>query len=392
MARIIYLHAYFSDPKGSLGLRSWHLAKRLAKKHEVTVVCAHYPRSNVSKAVANNQTPFQIEQLPLNLHPDHGAFRRWLSFLRFASLAWKKLKNRDYDLIFTTSTPLSAWIPGYLAARQGKRWICEERDLWPEIPHALGRLPKFLTRLIIAAKKRMLRRAESAVVLNPEVKAVYKKNYGYPAECTILVPNFNSVSVSHQAPMWKGEEPLRLVYMGALGPANGLQYWLPVLAEATQSLPVEIHVYGSGSQAEIIHQKFSSRQVHIHRAIASQKISETLAAQHIGLVGFAPNASLQRTVSPNKLFDYLACGLPVLSLIDNPLTRHICEQKLGWEMNVDRVALRKLFERFFAEKTLGTDPIKLPQGWTRQERLDQLEDVFGRLRPPSFLRQSAEKT
>lgn len=55
---------------------------------------------------------------------------------------WKGIQialKEDYDLLFATSTPLTAGIPGIVMKLfRKKKFIFEVRDLWPELPKALG--------------------------------------------------------------------------------------------------------------------------------------------------------------------------------------------------------------------------------------------------------------
>ena len=67
------------------------------------------------------------------------ALRAWL-FLRFAlRSAWLELRE-DYDLLFATSTPLTTALLGIAMqlCGRGKPFVFEVRDLWPELPRALG--------------------------------------------------------------------------------------------------------------------------------------------------------------------------------------------------------------------------------------------------------------
>lgn len=47
--------------------------------------------------------------------------------------------TEEYDLVFATTTPLTAGIPGIFARwLRGKAFVFEVRDLWPELPKAMG--------------------------------------------------------------------------------------------------------------------------------------------------------------------------------------------------------------------------------------------------------------
>ncbi|MDR8258652.1 glycosyltransferase family 4 protein, partial [Acinetobacter baumannii] len=55
--------------------------------------------------------------------------------------ATKKGKSLDADLVFATSTPLTIAIPAVFTARALKvPMVFEVRDLWPELPIAMGAL------------------------------------------------------------------------------------------------------------------------------------------------------------------------------------------------------------------------------------------------------------
>ena len=50
-----------------------------------------------------------------------------------------KVVFEQYDLVFATSTPLTAGIPGIIARWiKRKPFVFEVRDLWPELPKAMG--------------------------------------------------------------------------------------------------------------------------------------------------------------------------------------------------------------------------------------------------------------
>ena len=45
----------------------------------------------------------------------------------------------NYDIIFSTSTPLTAGMPGIISKIfSNKKFIFEVRDLWPELPREMG--------------------------------------------------------------------------------------------------------------------------------------------------------------------------------------------------------------------------------------------------------------
>src|SRR5690606_20654079 len=79
---------------------------------------------------------------------NHGFLRRTITFLTFALRSIGLALREQYDVIFATSTPLTAGIPGIVARwLRGKPFVFEVRDLWPELPREMGviRNPLVLT-------------------------------------------------------------------------------------------------------------------------------------------------------------------------------------------------------------------------------------------------------
>src|SRR5690606_29149495 len=145
--RVLYFHQHFTTPKGASGIRSYAMARRLIEEgHQVTMVCGSPERADTGLS-----GPFRrgmrtgivdgIEVIEFDLkYSNADSFvRRTITFLRFAFRSIGIALTRDYDLVFATSTPLTAGIPGIFARwLRRKPFVFEVRDLWPELPRAMG--------------------------------------------------------------------------------------------------------------------------------------------------------------------------------------------------------------------------------------------------------------
>ena len=129
------------------GTRSYEMARQLIDRgHEVTMVCVKQGKDGLDLH-GNPKDPVRkgdidgIRVIQFNLEYSNymSLLQRALIFFRFALRSvWLALRM-DYDLVFATSTPLTAGIPGIFARFfRGKPFIFEVRDLWPELPRAMG--------------------------------------------------------------------------------------------------------------------------------------------------------------------------------------------------------------------------------------------------------------
>ncbi|MFW5697672.1 MAG: glycosyltransferase, partial [Fimbriimonadaceae bacterium] len=147
--RILYVHQYFTTPEGATGTRSYEFARRLlARGHQVTMLCASYKvsKTGLSGPFAKgrregNVDGIDVVEFQLEFSNRTSLPQRAIVFLRFAWRSIKMALREDYDLIFATSTPLTAAIPGIAQKWFGRRkrpFVFEIRDPWPEAPRDMG--------------------------------------------------------------------------------------------------------------------------------------------------------------------------------------------------------------------------------------------------------------
>ena len=81
----------------------------------------------------------KIIELELNYSNKNSFLKRTFIFLKYSFFGLKIVLKSDYDILFSTSTPLTAAIPGIFSKLFYKKpFIFEVRDLWPELPKAMG--------------------------------------------------------------------------------------------------------------------------------------------------------------------------------------------------------------------------------------------------------------
>lgn len=143
--KILYFHQHFTTPTQAGGTRSYELAQRLiAKGHSVCMVCGEtaklsLPETNVKGIHQGMIDGIRVIQIALPYSNKDGIDKRAWTFLKFAWRGISIALKEDYDLLFATSTPLTAGIPGIVMKLfRKKKFVFEVRDLWPELPKALG--------------------------------------------------------------------------------------------------------------------------------------------------------------------------------------------------------------------------------------------------------------
>jgi len=235
--KVLYFHQHFSTPEGAAGTRSFEMASALIKAgHQVTMVCGSFGGGKTGltnsfvkgmrKGVVNNIEVIEFE-LPYSNHD--GLLKRTGVFLKFALKSVKVALTEQYDLLFATSTPLTAGIPGIFARwLRGKRFVFEVRDLWPELPREMG----VITNPIILWMMGVLewasyRSAHACIGLSPGIVEGIKKR-GVKSNKITMIPNgcdldlFADKDIKPKRPKQVQETDLLAIFTGTHGLANGV--------------------------------------------------------------------------------------------------------------------------------------------------------------------------
>lgn len=326
--KIVYLHQYFTSPDTPNGTRSYEMARRFAAAgHDVHVVASRHSESKlVPRWSLQNLDGMTVHWIPVKYETRMGFFKRMTAFLVFAVLAAWRARQLKADVVFATSTPLTIAIPGVFAKR-GRRapMVFEVRDLWPEVPIAMGvlNLP-FLQWSALKLEQFAYRNSDAVIALSPGMaEGVAQK--GVSRNKISVVPNSCDNSLfdvpaevgqgfRDERP-WLGHRPL-VVYAGSLGRANGVGYFAQ-LAHQVRNLESEIRflIVGDGPERASIAQLAEKLGVlntnfFMEGGIPKSSIPALMSAATISTSFFIPVKELEET-SPNKFFDALAAGRPV---------------------------------------------------------------------------------
>lgn len=330
--KILYFHQYFSTPEGATGTRSYEMARKLLEKgHAVTMVCGTY-----GMAATGLDGPYErgfrrgmvdgidVLEFDLAYSNSDGFFRRSLTFMAFAFRSVGLVFSESYDVVFATSTPLTAGIPGIFARwLRGKPFVFEVRDLWPELPRAMGviRNPAVLWAMSLLEWV-SYRSASRLIGLSPGIVDGIIRS-GVAGDRIAMVPNgcdidFFSSGRDAWRPDGVASSDLLAVFSGTHGIANGLDAVLDAAAELQRRgrPDVKIVLIGEGKLKGALRRRAKTEgldNVLFLDAVGKARLAGLLAGSDVGLQLLADIPAFYYGTSPNKFFDYLAAGLPVLN-------------------------------------------------------------------------------
>jgi len=329
---VLYLHQYFCPPDGSSGTRSYEMARRIAAAgHRVTMVCsgANFAHHNLPDGRSERVIDgIQVVILNVPYSNRMGHLERIKAFVRFAEGARRAARGvPDVDVVFATSTPLTVAYPGISASRKHRcPMVFEVRDLWPELPIAVGALRDPVSKACAHWLERWAYRNSAHIVaLSPGMKEGVAKA-GYPEALITVVPNSSDIA-TFRVPESEGRRfldahpPLdtgKLVtYAGALGVVNGVDF-LADLAAATLDLDPDVRfcVVGDGKQRERIEARARElgvldRNFWMLPPVPKTMMPAVLSAS-TACASLLWDWPVLKASSPNKVFDAFAAARPVL--------------------------------------------------------------------------------
>jgi glycosyltransferase involved in cell wall biosynthesis len=326
--RILYFHQYFNTPEMSGGTRSFEMARRLvAKGHEVHMITSWRFQDNRRDWFFTDEAGIKVHWLPVPYSNHMGYVRRIKSFLHFAFKSAVKAYSLKADLVFATSTPLTIALPAiYVSKRQRIPMVFEVRDLWPELPIAMGVLRNPLMRFAAyALEKWAYRNSEAVIALSPGMRDGVCKT-GYQEERVAVIPNSSDneffetdKNYGRQFRLkreWLGDRPL-LVYTGTFGPINGVDYLVSVAKELLKLSPeVRILLVGDGREFSTVKTLAEDcgvlgENLFIEKEMPKSDMPALLSAADMACALFIDKPEM-RSNSANKFFDALAAGKPVM--------------------------------------------------------------------------------
>ena len=350
--RVLYIHQHFSTPKGSGGTRSYEFAKRLIQAgHQVTMVCGRHQMGHTGgdSPFSKGSRAFQVDDIDVIEidipYSNHDSFlQRIQKFLAFSYRVCRLALTRDYDLIFATTTPLTVGIPCILAKWfRRKPFIFEVRDLWPELPKAMGVIKNpVILWLMGVLEKRSYKAADALIGLSPGIVEGVKRIV--PHKSVAMIPNgcdeiFSEAA--HKIPL-PGFHPndFIAVFTGAHGMANGLDAVLDAAVELKKmdQPHIKLLLIGDGKLKPELEQRAQEQGLDscvFWAPISKLKLTALLQSVDVGLMILKNIPAFYYGTSPNKFFDYIAAGLPVLNNYPGWLAGMITESGCGLAVKPD---------------------------------------------------------
>jgi glycosyltransferase involved in cell wall biosynthesis len=332
---ILLIHQAFAALDEPGGTRHHELARYLAGRgHKVTIIASpvSYLTGTLTSSPISRESGDGTGVRVIRVYTYrvlHKSFvHRIFSFFSFmASSFFTGLGVKNVDLVWGTSPPIfqggTAWL---LARLKGVPFLFEVRDLWPTFAIAVGVLKNpTLIKMSLWLERFLYRHADQVIVNSPGYIAHVT---GLGAQRVELVPNGADPEMFDPADDGAAfrsanhiEDKFVVLYAGAHGMSNDLGVVLEaakILQAVTVTSEVTVTFLGDGKEKPALEKQaaeMSLTNVLFLPPVPKAEMAAALAGADACLAILKPIKEY-KTTYPNKVFDYMAAGRPVILAID----------------------------------------------------------------------------
>ena len=285
-------------------------------------------------------------------------FKKWannkmnylVSFPAFFSPFWKNLieriiKRYEIEVIIVRDLPLA--IAGIWAGEKynipiifdmAEDYCSMLKEIWKNDKfkgfNLVVRNP-YIAKLV---EKYAIKKFDHIVVVIEEAKYLLEKK-GIRREAITIISNtpvmidINRKSVNRLKNIELIKKRYSVIYTGGITKDRGLSIVVDAMPRIIREIKDFLFVViGKGYESENILQSIEKRGLNKYTLwlgwIEHNQMYEYIATSKIGLIPHHVNNHVNTTI-PNKIFDYMMCGIPVLSSDAIPMRRILEEEKCG---------------------------------------------------------------
>jgi glycosyltransferase involved in cell wall biosynthesis len=341
---ILIINHHAGSSKLGMEYRPYYMSREWVKQgHQVKIVASSF--SHLRRIQPDCPSLFSEEVVegiryiwlacPKYRHNSPARVLNWVAFILLLTAFRRRIMNQFRpDLVISSSTYVFDNLVAQKIARSaGARLVHEVRDIWPLTLVELGEVSRF-NPLVMAmqwAEDSALQKSDVVVSTLPNA-CTYFEVRGMPRRKFVYIPN------GLDTKEWTSEDPLQesgiegllqevkkngkfiLMYAGGFGISNALSHLLDAAARMTES-PVAFVLVGDGPERVRLAEKIKTlalSNVYLLSAISRQQIPSLLSRADACYIGWAKKPIYRFGISPNKLFDYMMAGKPVIHAVDAP--------------------------------------------------------------------------
>ena len=326
------INQYAGSKNHGMNYRSYYIGKELVKSgHNVRLFAGSF--SHLLRVLPKMNSRFMEESID-------GIDYVWIRTLRYSGsksfgrivgmfqfifnlFLLKTVPFEKPDVIVVSSiSPLPILNAYYLSRKYKAKLIFEVRDIWPLSLIELGNISRFHPFIIFLQwiENFAYRKADKVISVLPNALGHMQK-HGLDPNKFVYIPNgidcdeIKNKDRFKQIPSYRTEGKFLVGYLGTLGIANALDYFIDAAENLKNNTEIEFVIVGQGPEQERLSEKIQQKKlknITIHPAVSKDQVQSILAQFDACYVGWFKHPLYRFGISANKIFDYMLSGKPII--------------------------------------------------------------------------------
>lgn len=340
---ILLINHYAGSAEMGMEFRPYYFAREWVKMgHKVTVMAGDYSHLRIRNPEVGKD--FQKEVIDgirycwikTGRYEGNGV-KRALTMFRFVYKIWKNagriVKSLKPDVVITSSTyPLDTFAGQRIRKLSGAKLIHEVHDMWPLTPMELGGMSRYHPFIVLmqTAENSFCRKSDYVVSLLPNSKDYFIKHgmktekFAFISNGVVLEEweNGEKISKGHQEVLdrLKKDGNFIIGYLGGHALSNALDTLLDT-AKAVRNASIKFVLVGNGAEKPRLIKRAETEKIEnviFLDPVDKNSIKDLTEYFDCCYVGSLKSSLYRFGISPNKMYDYMMAGKPVICAIDVP--------------------------------------------------------------------------
>jgi len=299
--------------------RVWQEACTLSDAgYHVSVIC---PKQGVFTASHESMEGIEVYRYPLRegSSPLSYLFEYFMAFLGQMTLALRIYRRTRFRVIQACNPPDTIFLVGAFFKLFGVRFIFDHHDLNPELFEVKYGARGVLYRLVRLAERLTYRTADVSIATNASYRQVAIERGHMSAERVFVVhssPDLRNVQLGTPRTELKRGRRLLVLYLGTMGPQDGVDLLLEAAARVTAARnDTSFVLVGGGPEVPRLRAQATAKGLDGVLQFAGVRVGKELA-EYLSTadVGVAPDPRnpMNDKSTMNKVLEYMAYGRPLV--------------------------------------------------------------------------------
>ena len=362
------LNHYAGSIEFGMEFRHYYFAKELITMgHNVTIIAGSYSHlrkknPKISKSEEEWHEGIRFIWVPTCVYSGNGLGRikSMIDYYLQSVFVAKKLKSPD--VILSSSPHPLACLAGIKIAKKKKcKCISEVRDLWPEAFVYYKGLSKnsAIVKIIERYEHKIYKKSDTLIFTKPgdidylREKKWLKSTGGDVDDVKCFYIN-NGVDLNNFKKQIEtcifdgikenGSDVFAVTYVGTIREVNNVDMLLDAAGLLKKYNNIKFRIFGDGEELKrLIRRKTDENleNVTFYGRVEKQFVPYILSKSSVNILNYSPTMyNWARGNSSNKLFEYMACGRPVISTVEmgySPIKKYGCGLEID-DCNGDKLA------------------------------------------------------